>query len=91
MREELYRKLSVPAYNEWAKHYRDTGFAPQPIREALALSTAMFVQAHTPKDKPKPKVKDFVLPRPYDDRKLEEKVADWEEELFASAGVNVNA
>ena len=69
MREQLHRRLTLPAYKEWARHYEGTGFTPWALRAALAVQTADFRNANRDPKKSKPaKPADVIVPQPSDRR-----------------------
>ena len=84
MREQLYRQLTLPAYNEWAEHYCATGFTPFPLRAALAMQTADFRNANRdPKKGRITKPADVILPQPLDRRSPAERMAEIEDQFLA--------
>ena len=83
MREQLYRKLTLKAYKEWARHFCETGFAPAPLREALALLTCRFTEANFDLKGKKIKPEQFLIPPKPDDRTPGEQAADAEEDMLA--------
>ena len=84
MREQLYQHLTMRSYREWAEHYCDTGFVPEPLRAALAVQTADFRNANRdPKKGRITKPQDVMLPQPVDRRSKGERMADIEDQFLA--------
>ena len=76
--------MTMSAYNEWAGCYAETGFAPFPLREALAQLTCYTVQLHGNLKGKKIKAEQFLIPPRPDDRRPDQKAADAEADMLTA-------
>ena len=61
-RTELYDRITWTSYMDWSEHYRNSGFAPWPLRSGFARLAAQQRNLNRGKTDPPAKEETFLIP-----------------------------